>query len=197
MTPMRVLFLAAVVLLCAAPAYADGTVMRAKGCGNKIFVSTENSYSVLAASEPGLAADGDTLVGDTAHIGFSSFYDKESGRRFSASIDERGLSKAEATERIAGSCRSQTEYNRISGQVERAEGCRGRIFVDTPQGYAVLELLAGGVIAAGDTLSGDFNKAGRATVTNPKTGGEFVVFVDDFQLSKSAEMHKIAESCRQ
>jgi hypothetical protein len=83
-----------------------------------------------------------------------------------------------------------------SGQVERAAGCGNKIFVDTPRGYTVLELLAGGIIAVGDTLEGDFNKAGRATVKNPKTGGEYVVFVDDFQLPKSAAARKVAESCR-
>jgi hypothetical protein len=83
-----------------------------------------------------------------------------------------------------------------SGQVERADGCRGKIFVNTPQGYAVLELLSGGIVANGDTLSGEFNRPGRATVRNPQTGGEFVVFVDDFQLPKSAEARKVAENCR-
>jgi len=97
--------------------------------------------------------------------------------------------------RIAASCRSQTAYNLTSGQVERADGCGNKIFVNTPQGYAILELLSGGVIASGDTLTGDFNRAGRATVKNPQTGAGFVVFVDDFQLPKSAATRKIAESC--
>jgi hypothetical protein len=60
----------------------------------------------------------------------------------------------------------------------------------------VLERLAGGIVAVGDTLDGNFNKAGRATVRNPQTGTEIVVFVDDFQLPKSAEMRKIGESCK-
>ncbi len=177
------------------PRFADGTVLRAKGCGDKIFVGSEDGYSVLIASQPGAADDGDTVVGDLNRIGFGSFYDSKSGRRFTASIDERGLSKSEVSVRIAASCRSQTAYNLTSGQVEHAEGCGNKIFVNTPQGYAILERLSGGIIANGDTLTGEFNRAGRATVKNPQTGAEYVVFVDDFRMPKSAAARKIAESC--
>src|SRR5580704_2204413 len=196
MPMIRALFFAAVALLAAAPAYADGTVLRAKGCGDTIFVASENGYSVLAGAGQGVAGDGDKLVGEVDRIGFASFYDPKSGSRFSASIDERGLSKAEVNQRIAASCRSQTAYGETSGQVERAAGCGNKIFVSTAQGYAVLERLAGGIVAVGDTLNGNFNKAGRATVRNPQTGAEIVVFVDDFQLPKSAEMRKVGESCK-
>jgi hypothetical protein len=193
---LRIFLLAAAALLSVtAPALADGTVLRASGCGNKIFVASDNGYSVLVTSEQNAAKDGDKLVGDVDRIGFGSFLISESGRRFSASIDERGLSRADITARIAASCHSPTEYNLVSGQVERAENCGGKIFVNTPQGYAILEQLSGGVIATGDTLSGNYNKAGRATVRNPQTGAEYVVFVDDFQLPKSAEARKVAESC--
>jgi hypothetical protein len=196
MTLTRALFFAAVALLGAAPAYADGTVLRAKGCGDKIFVASESGYSVLAGAGQGVAGDGDKLVGEVNRIGFASFYDPKSGSRFSASIDERGLSKAEINQRIAASCRFATAYGATSGQVERAAGCGNKIFVSTAQGYAVLERLAGGIVAVGDTLDGNFNKAGRATVRNPQTGTEIVVFVDDFQLPKSAEMRKVGESCK-
>ena len=197
MIPFRAMFVAAVPLCSvAATAYADGSVFRAKGCGDKIFVAGENGYSVLVASEAGLAQDGDKIVGDTDKIGFGSFLVTRTGRRFSASIDERGLDKSEITQRAAASCHAAISPAMTSGQVEHAAGCGSKIFVGTPQGYAVIELLAGGIIAVGDTLDGDFNKAGRATVKNPKTGAEFVVFVDDYQLPKSAEARKVAESCK-
>ena len=195
MTPMPVLFLAALAL-AAAPAWADGTVLRAKGCGDRIFVAGENSYSVLRASDQGVADDGDKLVGNLDRIGFASFFIPQSGRQFSASVEDRGLDKAQITQRIAASCRSATAYNLASGQVERAAGCSNKIFVNTDTGYAVLERLAGGLVYAGDTLSGDFNKAGRATVKDKQTGAELVVFVDDFQLPKSAAERKIAAACR-
>jgi hypothetical protein len=187
--------MAAALAAVAAPVFADGTVLRAKGCGDRIFVHGENAYSVLIASQRDAADDGDTIVGDIDRIGFASFYDSKSGRRFGASVDERGLDKSAIATRIAASCRSQTAYNLTSGQVEHANGCGAKIFVNTPQGYAILELLSGGVVANGDTLTGDFNRAGRATVKNPQTGAEYVVFVDDFQMPKSAASRKIAESC--
>jgi hypothetical protein len=197
MTPIQVVFFAAVALLTAvAPAFADGTVLRAKGCGDKVFVAGANSYAVLLATEPGAADDGDKLVGDTDRIGYASFLIPQSGRRFSASVEERGLDKSEIGARIAASCRSATDYNLTSGQVERAAGCGNKIFVNTVQGYAVLERLAGGLVYVGDTLTGNFNRAGRGTVKDQQTGAELIVFVDDFQLPKSAAQHKITASCR-
>lgn len=193
---LKATFIAGGFVAAAAPALADGTVLRAKGCGDKIFVAGDNGYSVLVASQRDAVDDGDTIVGDINRAGFASFYDSKSGRHFTASIDERGLDKSAVTTRIATSCRSQTAYALTSGQVEHADGCSAKIFVNTPQGYAILERLSGGIVANGDTLTGEFNRAGRATVKNLKTGAEFVVFVDDFQLSKSAANRKIAQSCR-
>jgi hypothetical protein len=193
--PINPALVVGVLLVLTGPAFADGTVLRAKGCGDKIFVGLEDVYSVLIASQRDSVADGDTIVGDINRVGFGSFYDSKSGRRFTASVDERGLDKSAVTVRIAVSCRSQTAFNLATGQVERADGCGNKIFVNTPQGYAILERLSGGIVANGDTLTGDFNRAGRATVKNPKSGAEFVVFVDDFQLPKSAAKRKIAESC--
>jgi lysine/ornithine N-monooxygenase len=65
-----------------------------------------------------------------------------------------------------------------------------------PQGYVVLERLAGGLVYSGDTLVGDFTRAGRTTAKDRQTGAELVVFVDDFQLPRSAAQRKIGESCR-
>jgi len=193
--PVKRTLIAVTLVAAAAPAFADGTVLRAKGCGDKIFVAGERGYSVLIASQQGTVGDGDTIVGDINRAGFASFYDSKSGRHFTASIDERGLDKSAVTTRIAVSCRSQTANNFTSGQVEHTDGCGNKIFVNTPQGYAILQRLSGGIIANGDTLTGEFNRAGRATVKNLQTGAEFVVFVDDFQLPKSAASRKIAESC--
>ena len=196
MTIKALIFLAAIAWLIAPPAFADGTVMRAKGCGDKVFVTTENGYSVLVASQSDVASDGDRLIGDTDKIGFASFYLPQSGRHFSASVDERGLTKSEITTRIATTCRAANGERLTSGQVERAAGCGNKIFVNTNEGYAVLERLAGGNVYAGDTLTGNFSRAGRATVKDHQTNAELVVFVDDFQLPKSAAQRKIVESCK-
>jgi hypothetical protein len=196
MAAMRRSPLALILLLLAAPAFADGTVMRAKGCGEKVFVTTESGYSILVASQADAAKDGDRVVGDTDKIGFGSFYLPDTGRHFSASVDARGLSKSEITTRVATSCRAVGGERLTSGQVERAAGCGNKIFVNTNEGYAVLERLAGGNVYAGDTLVGNFSRAGRATVKDRQTNAELVVFVDDFQLPKSAAQRKIVESCK-
>jgi hypothetical protein len=176
---------------------ADGTVLRAKGCGDKVFVSTGNdSYSVLIANEGNVANDGERVIGGADKLGFSSFYLPDSGRHFFASVDAFGLSKSDVTTRIASSCRAVNGERVTSGQVERAAGCGNKIFVNTDEGYAVLERLAGGAVYAGDTLTGNFSRAGRTTVKDRQTNGELVVFVDDFQLPKSAAQRKITESCR-
>ncbi|MBV8776985.1 MAG: hypothetical protein JO258_07295 [Alphaproteobacteria bacterium] len=184
------------LLALAPPALADGTVLRASGCGDKLFVASERAYSVLRASEHNVAADGERLLGDLEHIGFGTFFVPHTGRRFSATVDERGLTKSEVDQRIVTACRGANAANQASGQVERAPGCGNKIFVNTAQGYAVLERLAGGLVYVGDTLSGDLNKAGRATVKDRQTGSELVVFVDDFALPRSAAARKIASTCR-
>lgn len=194
---MGAFILAALALLAAAPpALADGTVLRAKGCGDKVFVASGDSYSVLRASEIGIAEDNDKLVGKTDAIGYQSFFIPQSGRRFSAMVAETGLSKPQVTGRIAASCRSAAAERQISGQVERSTGCGNRIFVNTEEGYAVLERLAGGLVYPGDTLTGGFTRAGRTTAKDRQTGAELTVFVDDFALPKSAAQRKITESCR-
>lgn len=193
---IKAAFLTALALLAAAPAFADGTVLRAKGCGDRIFVSSGDGYSVLRATEIGIADDGDTIAGKTDTIGYQSFFIPQSGRRFSAMVDETGLSKSEVTVRVASSCRTAAAERVISGQVERAAGCGSKIFVNTDEGYAVLERLAGGLVYPGDTLIGGFTRAGRTTAKDRQTGAELVVFVDDFGLPKSAAQRKILESCR-
>ena len=68
--------------------------------------------------------------------------------------------------------------------------------MNTPQGYAVLERIAGGVVADGDTLTGNFNRPGRATVQDRQSNSSLVVFVEDLWLSKSATERKMTASCR-
>lgn len=195
MTPLRILvFFAA--LLAALPALADGTVLRVSGCGDKVFVSNQSAFSVLVGAQPGATSDGDKLIGPTERLGFASFYIPQSGRRFSASVDEAGLTKNEVTQRIAATCHAVPGNRIISGYVERAAGCGNKIFVNTLEGYVVMERIAGGVVYAGDTLIGNFGRAGRTTVKDHMTNEELIVFIDDFQLPKSAAQRKITDSCR-
>jgi len=60
----------------------------------------------------------------------------------------------------------------------------------------VLERIAGGVVADGDTLTGNFNIPGRTTVEDKQSASSSVVFVEDLWLSKSAVQRKRRASCR-
>lgn len=193
---MRALLLACLLPLITAPAFADGTVFRANGCGDKMFVATADRYSMLVGGPPGIAQDGDRLVGDIDTFGFAQFYLPDSGRRFAASVEARGLSRSEVATRVATSCRVVGGERLTSGRVERAAGCGNKIFVSTNEGYAVLERLAGGVVSPGDTLTGNLGRIGRTTVKDHQTNAELVVFVDDFRLAVSAAQRKITESCK-
>jgi hypothetical protein len=183
-------------LLGAAPALADGEVTRTKGCGEKIFVSSVKGYSVLSATGEGMVKDGDMLIGDLESIGHVAVYDKTSGRNVFVMIEEHGLDKSQVTQRIAAACRLEVANTFTSGQVMRTRGCGNKIFVDATNGFAVLERIAGGIVNEGDTVSGNFNRAGRATVQVKPSGITLTVFVDDFELSRSAIRRKIAETCR-
>jgi hypothetical protein len=196
----KLIYAAVAVLVLAAgvqSAHADGQVERAKGCGDKIFAASVGGYSVLSGTGAGDVADGDQLVGNLDKVGQVFLYDKTAGRSVFALVEEHGLVKAQIDQRIAATCRSFLANTFTSGRITRTRGCGNKIFVDAgAAGYAQLERLAGGVVYEGDTLSGNFNRAGRATVTDKPSGGELTVFVDDFGLSASAIQRKIAANCR-
>lgn len=192
----RLLLIAMALLMAPHLARADGTVLRARGCGDKIFVATGDNYSVLTATGSSQSvADGDALVGDVDRPGFSLLYDRTAGRSLSAIIEDHRLDRAQINQRIAVSCRTTQSNAFARGTVSRAAGCGSRIIVNSDKGYAVLQRLAGGMVADGDTLTGDFNQAGRATVRDTQTGAIVTVFVEDFQLSRSAISRKVAAYC--
>ncbi len=186
----------AAMLAAAAPAHADGTIYRAQGCGDYIFVSTGTSYSILLSSGATGVKDGDELRGDVDHIGHPILFDTTASRSVFAQVAERNLTRAEVTQRIAARCRSPSGEVVVNGYVSRASGCGDKIFVNTAKGYAVLDQLAGGVVAEGDTLVGPFDRPGRATVEDRQSGATLVVFVEDLWLSKSAVQRKMTASCR-
>lgn len=194
--PVRgALFLFALPLLFAAAARADGTVYRANGCGDYIFVSAQSGFSVLLADGGGGVKDGDSLSGDVERIGHPILFDSTAGRSVFARVAERRLTQAEIVQRVALRCHSPLAAAFTSGYVSRAAGCGSKIFVNTAQGFAVLERIAGGIVADGDTLSGNFNRPGQATVEDKQSGSRLVVFVEDLWLSKSAVERKMTASC--
>jgi hypothetical protein len=176
------------------PARADGTVYRVAGCTEYIFVNTQSGYSVLRGSTSGIK-DGDVLTGNVERIGQAVLFDQTAGRSVFAQISELRLSLPEITQRTATRCRSPLGAALISGFVSRANNCGNNIFVNTPQGYAMLERITGGIVADGDRLTGDFNKPGRATVKDEQSNATLVVFVNDLWLSKSAAERKMTAAC--
>jgi len=186
---------AALAVAASGPARADGTVFRAQGCGDKIFVTSSTGYSILSGIGGTGVADKDELVGTVDGLGHTQLYDRTKGFNFSAEIEERRLSQQDVLPRVAITCRGENANALTSGSVARADGCGNRIFVETPQGYAILDRLAGGMIGKDDQVSGDFNKPGRATVKDKQTGSELTVFVEDFMLSRAAANRKMTALC--
>ena len=184
------------VLATAAPAWADGTVYRAQDCGDMIFVSTPNGFSVLQTDAGQGIKEGDELRGNVEQIGHPILFDQTLGRSVFAIVTERHLSRAEVTARIAARCRSPSGDITRSAYVSRAAGCGNKIFVNTPQGFAVMERIAGGVVADGDSLVGDFTRPGRATVQDRQSGSSLVVFIEDVYLSRSAAQRRMTASCQ-
>jgi len=189
------LIIVALALTASAPARADGTVFRAEGCGDKIFVTSTTGYSILSGIGGSGVADKDELVGSVDGIGHTQLYDRTKGFNFSAETEERRLSREEILPRVAIACRGENANALTTGTVVRADGCGNRIFVSTAQGYAVLDRLAGGVVGKDDQVSGDFNKPGRATLKDKETGSALTVFVEDFMLSRAAANRKMTTLC--
>jgi len=178
-----------------APTWADGSVVRATGCGDKLFVSSVRGFSVLTGVGGSGVAEKDELVGEVDKIGYTQLYDKTLGRNFSARVEEHQLDRAAINQRIGVACRGFNARGFATATVVRTEGCGNKIIVAGTDGYAVLERLAGGVVAKDDSLSGDFNKPGRATVKDKQNGATLTVFVEDYQISRAAAERKMRRIC--
>src|SRR5581483_5053334 len=107
-----------------------------------------------------------------------------SGRHFAAVVEAHGLSRGEFAQRAAGLCRDAAQpYGFATASVVRSEGC------------ASLDRLAGGTVYKDDSLSGDFNKPGRARVTDKQTGATLIVYVEDYRLDRSAAERRMRALC--
>lgn len=189
------LVLLLLALFGAAPAHADGTVYRADGCGDYLFVQTTTGISVLRGDTEGIK-EGDALQGNVEQIGMVDLFDQTAGRAVFAQVSQIHLTQADAVPLVSVRCRSPLTEATTSGYVSRASDCGSKIFVNTPQGYAVLERIAGGEVADGDSLTGNFNRPGRSTMHDNQSNSDVIVFVDDLWLSASAAQRKIAQSCQ-
>jgi hypothetical protein len=182
-------------MAAARPAHADGTVVRASDCPGYIFVSSMTGYSVLRGDAPDVK-DGDILQGSVDQVGQPGLIDQRTGLSVFAHVEEPHLSRSELDQRIAIRCRARLGATQVSGYVSRTNGCGSRIFVETPEGYAILDRIAGGEVADGDTLTGNFDRPGRITVRDSQSDTSLIVFVEDLWLSRSAVDRKITQSCQ-
>jgi hypothetical protein len=189
------LILSALAAAVSGPAKAEGTVFRATGCGDRIFVVSTSGFSILTAIGADGVADEDALVGKVDAIGHTELYDKTRGFNFSAIVDDRQLDRSAVMPRIAVSCRAPFRDALATGTVLRSDGCGNRIIVSAEQGFAVFERLAGGIVGRDDTVTGDFNRPGRATVKDNQTGSILTVFVEDYELSRAAIDRKMTTLC--
>jgi hypothetical protein len=196
MRMLRLLVSLVALLAFVGSAHADATVYRASGCGEYLFVTSETGYSVLVTNGGSGIKEGDVLVGDVERLSQGVLFDRTAGVTVFARVDDRRLNESEIAPRIAVRCKSPLGHTLISGDVDRTSGCGSKIFVNTPQGYAILERLSGGIVADGDTVEGDFNRPGRATIEDRQSGSSLTVFVDDLWLSKAAAQRAITASCR-
>lgn len=69
--------------------------------------------------------------------------------------------------------------------------------VNTILGYAVLVLVDGKTIRAGDILAGDFESYGMRNIYNSSRGVSLKVMVENFWLSKNRAMEIYYEKCVQ
>jgi hypothetical protein len=167
------------------------------GCGDKLFVSSQHGYSMLQLTSTAKLNVGDVLNGDVEKIGYVSLFDTGTGERFSAIVQEPFLSDADLASKVAITCRPPRPLGPAVAVVTRAMGCRTKLFVLAPNGYAMLDRLAGGgVVVKGDHLTGDFNKPGRAVMEDTDNHTPITVFVQDYMLSRSAVANRIAAYCR-
>src|SRR5262249_53164824 len=161
----RLVGYASIVLACCAfwlsPARADGVVYRVRGCGEYLFATTQTGDAVLAGNISSAVKERDELRGNIERLGVATLFGPPAETSVSANVQEVRLDKAEADRRIAIHCRVPWAERIVSGSVSRV--CGNTIFVDTVNGYAVLERLAGGVVAVNDELSGNFDRPGNAS----------------------------------
>lgn len=190
---LHVFSIAFFLLLPSVIAHADGTVLRAKFCGNLLFVSTTHGVSVLELSSPREIAAGDYLVGEVEKIGHTSVFDRTAGLTFQI-VTEHRLSEWDTSAHIATYCHEPQPEAKSIGTVSAV--CQGKTIVDTPEGFAVLEVISNGIAAKGDHLVGLINRIGRTTVLNKDSGATISVFVDDIMLSRAALQRKSPKDCR-
>lgn len=83
----------------------------------------------------------------------------------------------------------------VKGVVIYDKGCRSYFIVQTPMGYALLQWYGGNQPSNGDEIVGDFEMYGMKDIYNLSSSGNTKVWVEDFWLSKSRVIEKLADKC--
>lgn len=81
------------------------------------------------------------------------------------------------------------------GVVVYDRGCSSRLIIETSTGYILAEWYGGAIPYAGDVLIGELEKYGfqNVYIQNRKTDAR--LWIDDFMLSRSRVVEKLAAKC--
>jgi hypothetical protein len=90
---------------------------------------------------------------------------------------------------------SAVDAKSVKGVVVYDKGCRSYFIVQTAMGYALLQWYGGKLPSNGDEFVGDFEMYGMKDIYNLSSSGSTKVWVDEFWLSKSRVLEKLADKC--
>jgi hypothetical protein len=83
----------------------------------------------------------------------------------------------------------------VTGVVVYDKGCRSYFIVETTMGYALLQWYGGKLPSNGDEIVGNFEMYGMKDIYNISRSGSTKVWVEEFWLSKSRVLEKLADKC--
>lgn len=85
-------------------ALTNGSVVRADGCGNRLFISTAQGYAVLERLAGGVIGRDDQVSGDFNKPGRATLKDKQTGAELTVFVEDFMLSQAAANRKMATLC---------------------------------------------------------------------------------------------
>jgi hypothetical protein len=79
--------------------------------------------------------------------------------------------------------------------VLKTSGCSGRFVAESSSGYILMEWYGGDDPTRGDTIIGNLHSYGFEDIHNITSGSEGRVWIDDYMLSRSRVLEKLADKC--
>ena len=89
----------------------------------------------------------------------------------------------------------QVSAKSVKGVVVYDKGCRSYFIVQTTMGYALLQWYGGNLPSNGDEIVGDIEMYGMKDIYNLSNSASTKVWVEEFWLSKSRVLEKLADKC--